>query len=64
MNGWQRLWIFIGVPWVAITVFAVAINYDETGVVWGGVASVSVWLLLYIIGLGVGWVIRGFRNSK
>ena len=64
MNGWQRLWIFIGVPWVTFTVLLVAINYDETRAVWGGVASISVWLLLYLIGLGVAWVIRGFKNTK
>ncbi len=76
MNGWQRLWIFLGVFWL---ILAGMLGYDGMWVYdfqqgkevieWTrGVERFAIligfWLSLYPIGKGVGWVFRGFRKAN
>ena len=63
MNGWQRLWVFFGIPWALIWLFAILVSGEEplhllamAGGMVGG------WALVYAVGWGIGWVIRGFRQ--
>ena len=62
LNGWQRLWALVSgvwaVPWVAL---GVLFRASGDGLVYLSLAVVPP-VLLYVVGLGVAWVRRGFRG--
>jgi hypothetical protein len=67
LNGWQRLWIFISVPFVLWGLLLVAsglkeLNGGEVGI--GLSIAVLFPLFMYAVGWGMAWVRRGFKESK
>ncbi len=71
MKGWKRLWVLIGIPWVLYGIFGprgLLYYYGWGGwdknVTWTVIEVVGGWLLIYVIGLGITWVIRGFRTRR
>lgn len=69
MNGWERLWVFVGIFWISL---AAMVGYwglwtfdDFTP--WNGITRFVVmtllWVSLYPFGMGVAWVIRGFLRE-
>ena len=69
INGWQRLWLFASMVW-AVAVLALAgilQPYGDAAIPSASEAAlvVRVWLVpvvaVYVFGLGLGWVRRGFH---
>jgi len=67
LNGWQRLWVFLSVPFViaGLVVFydaIVKLSSSDLGAAFGiGLAWPAT---MYAIGWGVAWVRRGFKSDK
>ena len=69
MNGWQRLWVVISVPWWIGWGAIIVGAWSEivTGSAFEqllAVAIVAAPIGLYILGLAARWVINGFRNGR
>jgi hypothetical protein len=66
LNGWQRLWVVLAIMWcVPIGAFLVATAPHPYDREYGGVAALVVIIppsLLYLGGLAVAWIRRGFRE--
>ena len=62
LNGWQQLWVFVTVFW-EVAVLYLALAFMEAGdeAFYLAFAVVSP-VLLYVAGLGVAWIRRGFRQ--
>lgn len=65
LNGWQRLWVFLSIPFVLIGLGLVIGGFFSTdGLVfmfWTGVWLAIGWpLTMYACGWGIAWVRRGF----
>jgi len=69
LNGWQRLWVVVTVPWAVLFV-GLALIFPFTNPGTEGLlialaclaSAVVVPLLLYAAGLAVAWILRGFRG--
>jgi len=61
LNGWQRLWVVVSLVWL-VCVFFLSIDdvlsIRQLALIWL-VPSIGV----YLLGLGVGWVWRGFKSE-
>ena len=64
MNGWQRLWILLGVLGGVPLVWLVWLNEDPTAASYTAFGWVIFGLIVYAAGLGVAWVVRGFRMPR
>ena len=64
MNGWQRLWILLGVLGGVPLVWLVWLNEDPTAASYTAFGWVIFGLIGYAAGLGVAWVVRGFRMPR
>ena len=66
LNGWQRLWIVVSI-FTLIPTLLIGWNYGNPSIK-GYFLIVSVWAtimaLLYVLGLTIKWVIKGFRDEK
>jgi hypothetical protein len=69
LNGWQRLWLLVSILW-AFVILALAGRFlpdsgwsTQTGLFVGRLWIVPV-AAIYGIGLGLAWVIRGFKASR
>ena len=63
MNGWQRLWVFLGSLWMLIWIwYLLRSGWSWEDSIWALGIAVFWWALLYAIGLGMAWVVRGFRR--
>ena len=71
INGWQRLWLLGSICW-AVVILALAGIFPSGG---DSVPSantarlvVRLWVMpvaaIYALGLGIGWVRRGFRSGQ
>ena len=70
LNGWQRLWMVISIPWSAYWLLLFIVGLQKSGIRFWQVESpifvaliVFPPLLLYIAGLAIRWVIRGFKSN-
>ena len=62
LNGWQRLWVVVTAPWAVLWVGgALLFGFDGSGFFLLAIIVVPP-VLLYVVGLGVAWVRRGFRG--
>lgn len=65
LNGWQRLWVLLGIPWMLMwSALIVSLVFESSwDQAWyaGGICVVG-WALVYATGIGIAWVIRGFRK--
>jgi hypothetical protein len=71
LNGWQRLWVFVSVPFVlagigsiiaGLTVFEEGLSAHDLLL---GIWIAFGWpLSLYAIGWGIAWIRRGFREQS
>lgn len=65
LNGWQRAWVVVSVPWLVIWLFPIfrgdpMFPWERSALVMHAIG----WpILLYVGGLAVRWVIRGFRKT-
>ena len=66
LNGWQRLWVFLSVPWLIGGLIGVGYGIRH----WEGyiVAASFSWGLgfpglMYAFGWGVAWVRNGFKGQ-
>ena len=61
LKGWQRLWVVASLVWL-VCVFFLSIDdvlsIRQLALIWL-VPSIGV----YLLGLGVGWVWRGFKSE-
>ena len=72
INGWQRLWLLASILWaVAILVLAGILQLDGDQAVPSANAVllvVRLWLVpvasVYVFGLGLAWVRRGFQGES
>ena len=64
MNGWQRLWILLGVFGGVPLVWLVWLNVNPTAARHTAFGWVIFGLIVYAAGLGVAWVVRGFRMPR
>lgn len=66
LNGWQRLWMLVSAPFVilgAVVLYWGVVNENPIDL-WAGFSMTLIGpLAVYIIGWGVAWVRRGFRNG-
>ena len=64
LNGWQRLWVVVSVGWFLFLALVAAVAIIEGRVPRLGLLALA-WFVpsvgLYFLGLGVGWVWRGFK---
>ena len=64
LNGWQRLWVVVSLVWLALLAF-LALVVIESGRTPRLELLALAWFVpsvgLYLLGLGVGWVWRGFK---
>jgi len=66
LNGWQRLWVAVSI----FTLIPTLLTAWEGGnpSIEGAVLMISVWAtlmaLLYVLGLTIKWVIKGFKDEK
>ena len=66
LNGWQRLWVFLSVPWLIGGLIGIGYGIRQmegdtvaAGFAWGlGVPG-----LMYAFGWGVAWVRKGFKGQ-
>ncbi len=74
MNGWQRLWIFVGVIWIVGNAFYAMQNswiyspmQERMLFTWRGIetftAALVIWIGLYPLGKSIAWVVRGFKKK-
>lgn len=72
LNGWQRLWILVTVPWLVFVIYEILIwlvvkghSLDwENGVMMAVslIAPFAVYIVVLIARRAVLWVIEGFRD--
>lgn len=66
LNGWQRLWIAVSI-FMLIPTLLIGWNQGNPSLE-SYFLIVSVWAtimaLLYVLGLTIKWVIKGFRDEK
>jgi len=64
LNGWQRLWVLVSVLWVLFLALFAAANIESGRVPQLGLLAL-IWVVtsvgLYLLGLAVVWVWRGFK---
>lgn len=61
LNGWQRLWLFLSVPWSlgwCVVGLVLAVDGDDGAITTMFLAFAPI--PAYLIGEGVAWVRRGF----
>lgn len=66
LNGWQRLWVLLSVPFVVggLIISAYGLRQMDTSDIWGGIAvAVTGPMFMYAFGWGIAWVIRGFKGK-
>jgi len=67
LNGWQRLWVVLSILYLLAVIFVASLMWPNSSQEQLEVVldSLLVWVLpvgaLYILGLSVGWIIRGFK---
>jgi hypothetical protein len=66
LNGWQRIWLLASILWaVVILLLAGIFQPDRDQTVQGALFVVRLWIVpvvaVYVFGLGLAWVRRGFR---
>ena len=63
-NGWQRLWLLASILW-AVVILALAGMPDRGWTMQGALFVVRLWIVpvvaVYLFGLGLAWVRRGFQ---
>lgn len=66
LNGWQRLWVAVSM-FTLIPILVIMWNGGNPSID-GAVLMISVWAtlmaLLYVLGLTIKWVIKGFKDKK
>jgi len=66
LNGWQRLWLMASILW-AVVLLALAGMPDRGWTMQSALFVVRLWIMpvaaVYACGLGLVWVMRGFRVS-
>ena len=64
LNGWQRLWLLASILW-AVVILALAGMPDSGWTMQSALFVVRLWItpvaMVYAFGLGLVWVMRGFR---
>ena len=64
LNGWQRLWLLTSILW-AVVILALAGMPDRGWTMESVLFVVRLWIMpvvvVYAFGLGLVWVMRGFR---
>jgi hypothetical protein len=64
LNGWQRLWLLASILW-AVVILALAGMPDRGWTMQSALFVVRLWIMpvavVYAFGLGLVWVMRGFR---
>ena len=68
LNGWQRLWVLASILWaVALLLLAGILQPDRDQTVQSVLFVVRLWIVpvtaVYVFGLGLAWVIRGFQTQ-
>lgn len=67
MNGWLRLWIFVSIVWAIPSGALGFLFYVDDSVLAGLLTFAVTWLVpvvfLYLLGLGIAWVSRGFKET-
>jgi hypothetical protein len=70
LNGWQRLWVVASVLWLAVVCAftALFLRGEEGGTASLLLGAFLVWavpsVFLYLLGLSVAWILRGFRRAS
>ena len=66
LNGWQRLWLLASILW-AVVILALAGMPDRGWTTESALFVVRLWIVpvtaVYVFGLGLAWVIRGFQTQ-
>jgi len=66
LNGWQRLWVVIAALWTPIGVWQLTTVLSRPSVA-TTVLGIAAWAtpsaLLYLVGVTVAWVRRGFTEQ-
>jgi hypothetical protein len=64
LTGWQRLWVLASILW-AVVIQALAGMPDRGWTMQSALFVVRLWIVpvvaVYLFGLGIAWVSRGFR---
>jgi hypothetical protein len=68
VNGWQRLWLVASILWAVVLLLAGILQSDGDQTVPsanGALFVVRLWIVpvaaVYVFGLGLAWVRRGFQ---
>ena len=66
LNGWQRLWLLASILW-AVAILALAGMPDRAWTTQSARFVVRLWIVpvtaVYVFGLGLAWVRRGFQTE-
>jgi hypothetical protein len=64
LTGWQRLWVLASILW-AVVILAAAGMPARGWTMQSALFAVRLWIVpvtaVYVFGLGLAWVIRGFQ---
>jgi hypothetical protein len=63
LNGWQRIWVVLAVVWMPFGTWqAASVGRNPEAFAVGFALAGAPLVVLYILGLTVGWIRRGFTQ--